>query len=173
MQKLLASKWKVDQLTANLKAAYLHIDKKLEEIKAGLEGEAITCMEVLNVRENRLKQVREVLKESKSLVSSIIDEDPNQTVALVDAEGAKALEADTKISACEEILARFRATINKASGTGTTIEASDAPTTRRPIGPRFERQSLPNFKSGELREYPTFKKDWEEMVKGNFEPAQE
>ena len=44
---------------------------------------------------------------------------------------------------------------------------------RRPIGPKFERQSLPHFKSGELRDYPTFKKDWEEMVKGNFEPAQE
>ena len=50
--KTLASKRKVDQLTANLKAAYLHIDKKLEEIKAGLDGEAISCMEVLKVREN-------------------------------------------------------------------------------------------------------------------------
>ena len=70
--KTIASKRKVDQLTANLKAAYLHIDKKLEEIKAGLDAEAITCMEVLNVRENRLKQVKELLKESKGLVCSII-----------------------------------------------------------------------------------------------------
>ena len=50
--KALASKRKVDQLTANLKAAYLQIDKKLVEIKAGLDGEAISCMEVLKVREN-------------------------------------------------------------------------------------------------------------------------
>ena len=44
--KTLASKRKVDQLTANLKEAYLHIDKKLEEIKAGLDAKAVTCMEV-------------------------------------------------------------------------------------------------------------------------------
>ena len=82
-------------------------------------------------------QVKEVLKESKSLVNLIINEDPNQTVTLVDAEGAKALEAETKIIACEKILAGFRATINKASGTGTTIEASAAPatTTSAPLGP--------------------------------------
>ena len=56
--KTLASKQKVDQLTANLKAAYLQIDKKLVEIKAGLDGEAISCMEILKVRENRLMQVK-------------------------------------------------------------------------------------------------------------------
>ena len=122
-------------------------------------------------------QVKEVLKESKSLVSLIINEDPDQTVTLVDAEGAKALEAGTQIIACEKILAGFRATINKASNTGAAAtaitEAPAAPTTRRPIGPCFERLALPNFRSGELRDYPTFKKDWEEMVKGHFESAQE
>ena len=139
----------MEQYTANLKAAHLHIDKKLEEIKAGLEEEAISSLEVLKVEENRLMQVKEVLKESKSLVSSIINEDSKQTDMLVVAEGAKALEADTKISACEKILAGFQAAINKTSGTGTTIEASAAPATRpAPIGPRFERRSLPTFKSG-------------------------
>ena len=48
---------KVAQLTAKLKAAYTHFDKKLEEIKAGLDAEVITCMEILNVRESRLKQI--------------------------------------------------------------------------------------------------------------------
>ena len=90
---------------------------------------------------------------------SIIEEDPTQTATLVEEEGAKALEAETKVSACEEKLAGFRAAINKASGTGTTTEATEAPTTRRPIGPQFERQTLPNFRSGELRDYLTFKKD--------------
>ena len=111
--KALASKRKVDQLTTNLKAAYTHVDKKLEEIKAGLDCEVITCMEVLNLRENRLKQIKELLKESKSLVCSIIEEDPTQTATLVDEEGAKALEAETKISACEEVLAGFWAAIKK------------------------------------------------------------
>ena len=63
LRKTLASKRKVDQLTANLKAAYLQIEKKVDEIKAGLDAEEITCMEVLNVRENHLKQVKELLKE--------------------------------------------------------------------------------------------------------------
>ena len=156
-----------------MKATYTHVDKKLDEIKVSLEAEAITSMEVLDVRVNRLRQIKELLKESKSLVCSIIEEDPTQMATLVDEEGAKALEAETKVSACEEKLAGFRAAINKASGTGTTTEATEAPTTRRPIGPQFERQALPNFRSGELRDYPTFKKDWEEMVKGHFESAQE
>ena len=138
--KTLASKQKVEQYTANLKAAHLHIDKKLEEIKAGLEGEAISSLEVLKVEENRLMQVKEILKESKSLLSSIINEEPEQTDTLVAAEGAKVLQADSKISACEKILAGFQATINKTSGTGTTIEASAAPamTTSALQGPQFQ-----------------------------------
>ena len=88
-------------------------------------------------------------------------------------EGAKAMEAKTKVSTCEEKLAGFRAAIVKASGSGATTEATEAPTGRRTIGPKFERQSPPHFRSGELRDYPTFKKDWEEMVKGNYKPAHE
>ena len=70
-------------------------------------------------------------------MSLLSNEDPDQMVTLVDAEGAKALEAETKIIACEKILAGFRDTINKASGAGTTIEASAAPamTTSAPLGP--------------------------------------
>ena len=78
--KALASRRKVQQYTANLKAAHQHIDKKVDEIKASLEGEAISSLEVLKVEENRLMQVKEILKESKSLVNSIINEDPEQTV---------------------------------------------------------------------------------------------
>ena len=122
-----------------MKAAHQHIDKKVDEIKASLEGEAISSLEVLKVEENRLMQVKEILKETKSLVNLIINEEPEQTDTLVEEEGVKALQADSKISACEKILAGFRATISKTSGTGTTIEASAAPATRpAPIGPRFE-----------------------------------
>merc|ERR1711867_365708 len=42
-----------------------------------------------------------------------------------------------------------------------------------PIGPRFERQPLPSFKSGELRDYPTFKSDWLEAGDGHFKPSEE
>ena len=55
---------KVAQLTAKLKAAYTHFNNKLEEIKAGLDAEVITCMEVLDVRISPLKQVKELFEES-------------------------------------------------------------------------------------------------------------
>ena len=48
---------KVAQLTAKLKTAYTHFEKKLDKIKAGLDAEVITCMEVLDVRISRLHQV--------------------------------------------------------------------------------------------------------------------
>merc|ERR1711867_225029 len=42
-----------------------------------------------------------------------------------------------------------------------------------PTGPRLERWPLPTFKSGELRDYPTFNSDWEEAVDGYFKPSKE
>ena len=79
----------------------------MEEIKASLEGDAIDSLEVLKVKEDRLMQVKESLKESASLVDSIINEDPEQINTLVESEDAKALQAVSKISACEKRLARF------------------------------------------------------------------
>ena len=32
---------------------------------------------------------------------------------------------------------------------------------------------MPTFKSGELRDYPTFKSDWSEAVVGYFKPSEE
>ena len=115
-------------------------------------------------------------------MNSIINEDPEQTKTLLEAEDAKALQAVSKISACEERIARLRATINagKTSSMGmptpssTIAESSTAPSTRSaPTGPRFERRPLPTFKSGELRDYPTFKSDWVEAVDGYFKPSEE
>ena len=37
----------------------------------------------------------------------------------------------------------------------------------------FERQPLPAFKSGELRDYPTFRSDWLKAVSGYFELSEE
>ena len=109
----------------------------------------------------------------------MFSEDPEQTVVMMEAQGTKKTQAESTIHVCEEQLAKFQAAINAKNASNTEAAApavieAPAPATRpAPQGPRFERQSLPNFKSGELREYPTFKKDWEEMVKGNFELAQE
>ena len=37
----------------------------------------------------------------------------------------------------------------------------------------FERRPLPAFKSGELRDYPTFRSDWLKVVSGYFELSEE
>ena len=97
----------MQQYTAKWKGVHHCIDKSLEEIEASLEGDAIDSLEVLQVKEDRLIQVKESLKESASLVDSIIIEDPEQTNTLMESENAKALQAVSKISACERRLARF------------------------------------------------------------------
>ena len=172
---------KVQQYNAKWKAAHTRIDMTLEEIKTSLEGTAIDSLEVLKVKEDQLARVSESLKESASLVDSIITEDPEQTDAMTDSEAAKAVQAVSKISACEERIARLRATIN-ASLTSTTGAApptpatieSTAPSTRlATIGPQFERRPLPTFKTGKLRDYPTFKSDWSEAVNGYFKSSEE
>ena len=56
---------KVAQLTAKLKTAYNHFEKKLDKIKAGLDAEVITCMEVLDVRISRLHQVEGLFRRVK------------------------------------------------------------------------------------------------------------
>ena len=171
---------KVQQSTTRWKGVYHHIKKSLEEIEASPEGDAIDSLEVLQVEEDLLMQVKESLKESASLVDSITTEDPEQTEAMTDSEATKSVQAVSKISACEEHIARFRATINKTSSMGmttpapATTESSTAPSMRSaPTGPRFERRPLPTFKSGELRDYPMFKSDWEKAVSGYFEPYEE
>merc|ERR1712082_42705 len=100
--------------------------------------------------------------------------------AIMESEAAKSVQAASMISACEDHLARFRATINvgKTSSTGAAtsaiVESSAAPSTRSaPIGPQFKRRPLPTFKSGELRDYPTFKSDWARAVDGYFKPSEE
>merc|ERR1711942_518624 len=119
--KALTSEQKVQQYTARWKGVHHHIDRALEEIKASLEGTAIDSLEVLKVKEDRLVQVKESLKESASLIESIVIEDPEQMNVLMESEEAKSVLAASTISACEERLARFRATINagKTSSTGT------------------------------------------------------
>ena len=105
--KALASKQKVQQYTAGWKAVHHRIEKALEEIETSLEGDAIASLEVLKVEEDQLMQVKESLKESASLMDSIITEDPEQTDAMMDSEAAKSVQAVSKIRACKKRLAGF------------------------------------------------------------------
>ena len=111
--KALTSEQKVQQYTTRWKGAHHRIDRSLEEIKASLEGVTIDSLEVLKVKEDQLKQIKENFKESASLMDSIINEDPERANELMESEEAKILLPVSEISACEEQLARFRATINK------------------------------------------------------------
>ena len=170
----------MQQYTAGWKSVHHRIEKALEEIETSLGGDAIATLEELEVEEDQLRQVKESLEKSASLVDAIINKDPEQTEAMKDAEATKSVQAVSKIRACKKRLAGFRATINAskaasmAAAAPTTTESTAAPTTRSaPIGPRFERRPLPSFKSGELRDYPTFKSDWLEVVDGHFIPSEE
>ena len=52
-------------------------------------------------------------------------------------------------------------------------EVAKVPAARMKITPKFERQSLPDFMSGKLREFPMLKKDWLELVSDRYEPTHE
>ena len=65
-----------------------HIDTILDELKVRLEGEPISSLELLRVKSNQLTAVKEYLVESATLVDSMFDEDPEQTVVTMEAEAA-------------------------------------------------------------------------------------
>ena len=87
------------------------IDEALKELedslRASLEGDPTISLEVLNVKEYRLMQAREGLKESSNLVSLMVVKDPSRTTELLGLEEARALQIVAKVSACEESIARI------------------------------------------------------------------
>ena len=95
--KALASRQKVQQYTAGWKSVHLHIKKTLEEIETSLGGDAIATLEELEVEEDQLRQFKESLEESAGLMDAIINEDPEQTDAIKDAEATKSVQAVSKI----------------------------------------------------------------------------
>ena len=95
--KALASKQKVQQYTAGWKSVHHHIEKTLEEIETSLGGDAIATLEELEVEEDHLRQVKESLEKCANLVDAIINEEPEQTEAMKDAEATKSVQAESKI----------------------------------------------------------------------------
>merc|ERR1711895_275651 len=88
---------------------------------------------------------------------------------------------EVKVHACKELVAKMQATINAwnaanveaAAAATAAAEVVKVPAARMKITPKFERQSLPDFTSGKLREFPMFKKDWLELVSERYDPAHE
>ena len=131
----------MQQLGNKWKAVHQHIDTSLDELKTRLEGDAIDCPEMLKVKRNQLMAVKEYLKVTASLVDSMFNEDPEQTVVTMEAQATKKTQAESKIHVCEEQLAKFQAAINakKASSTEAAApavtEAPAPPTRPAPRGP--------------------------------------
>ena len=83
----LMSQQKVEQLITRWNGVHHRIDEALKELedslRASLEGDPIISLEVLKVKEYRLMQAKEGLKESSNLVNQIIIEDPSRTSKLL------------------------------------------------------------------------------------------
>ena len=69
----------------------------MEEIETSLGSDAITTLEELEVEEDQLRQVKESLEVSAGLMDAIINEDPEQTDTMKDAEDTKSVQAESKI----------------------------------------------------------------------------
>ena len=82
----LTSQQKVEQLFTKWNGVHHRIDEALKELedslRASLEGDPTISLEVLNVKEYRLMQAREGLKESSNLVSLMVVKDPSRTTEI-------------------------------------------------------------------------------------------
>ena len=113
----------------------------MKELETSLGGDPIATLEEIEIEEELLKQVKDFLEVSAGLVDDIINEDPEHSVTMKDAEAAKLLQATKKIRACKKHLAGFRAAINATNPRNTEAAApavteAPAPATRpAPRGP--------------------------------------
>ena len=107
----LTSQQKVEQYMTRWNGVHHRIDEALKELedslRASLEGDPTVSLEVLKVKECRLMQAKEGLKESSNLVSLMVIEDPSRSSELWGLEEARALQIVTKVSACEESIAKI------------------------------------------------------------------
>ena len=105
------SQQKVEQCMTRWNGVHHRIDEALKELEdslgASLEGDPTVSLEVLNMKEYRLMQAKEGLKESSNLVSLMVIEDPSRSSELWGLEEARALQIVTKVSACEESIAKI------------------------------------------------------------------
>ena len=150
------------------------------ELKTRLEGEPIDNGELLAVKSAQLEEIKAHIKGSATLVDSMFAENPVQVVITRETRGMRVTQAEIKVHACEELVAKMQAAINarnaaivEAAAAAATAATAEASAAKKKIGPKFEKQSLSDFKSGKLREFPTWKKDWTEMVSGNYDDAYE
>ena len=150
-------------------------------MKTRLEGEPIDSVELLDVKNAQLDEIKAQINSAASLVDSMFTADPDQTVTTLEAQGTRRTAAEVKVHACEELVAKMQAAINAknaalveaATAAAAPAEVVEVPAARMKITPKFERQSLPDFTSGKLREFPMFKKDWLELVSDRYDPAHE
>ena len=135
------------------------------ELKTRLEGELIDNGELLGVKSAQLEEIKAHIKSSATLVDSMFAENPVQVVITREAQGTRVTQAEIKVHACKELVAKMQAAINarnaaivEAAAAAATAATAEASAAKKKIGPKFEKQALPDFKSGKLREFPTFKK---------------
>ena len=172
---------RVRQLGERWGAAYQHIETVLGELKTRLEGEPIENVELLDVKSALLDEVKAQINSATALVDSMFTTDLDQSVITLEAQGTRRTAAEVKVHACEELMAKMQAAINvrnaatiEAAATATAAaEVVEVLAARKKITPKFERQSLPDFTSRKLREFPMFKKDWLELVSDRYDPAHE
>ena len=172
---------KVRHLGEKGTAAYQHIETVLGELKTRLEGEPIDNVELLDVKSALLDEVKAQINSATALVDSMFTTDPDQSVITLEAQGTRRTAAKVKVHTCEELVAKMQSAINTrnaaameaAAAAAAAAEVVEVPAARMKITPKFERQSLPDFTSGKLREFPMFKKDWLELVSDRYDPAHE
>ena len=147
-------------------AAYHRIETVLGELKTRLEGEPIDNVELLGVKSAQLNEIKAQINASATLVDAMFTADPDQTVITLEAQGTRRTTAEVKVHTCEELVTKMQAAINvrnaakseAAAATTATAEVVEVPAARLKITPKFERQSLPDFTSGKLHEFPVLKK---------------
>ena len=131
---------RVRQLGERWEAAYQHIETVLGELKTWLEGEPIDNVELLGVKSAQLNEVKAQINSSVSLVDAMFTADPDQTTLTMEAQGTRKTQAEVKVHACEELMAKMKSAINaKNAAVSQVTQPNDSWTTLGLFQPEFKR----------------------------------
>ena len=126
---------KVRQLGDRWEAGYQYLETVLGELKTRLESDPINNVELLYVKSSLHEEVKAHLNWSATLVDSMFVEDLEQTVITRKAQGARRTQAESKVHACEELVAKMQAANNAkhaaiveaAAAAAAVAEVAEAP----------------------------------------------
>ena len=139
--KLKASKVRI--LGEKWRGAYLYIEAALAQLQTRLEGEPIIYLKVLELKSDKLTEIKARIDSATALVDSMYTVDLKQSVVMLEAQSARRTAVEIKVNACIKLIASRREAINRenAAAVGAAADAAIAEVAEPPPA----KKRLPNL----------------------------